>query len=322
MDARGGEIGRPRDHHRPIHHHEFVVHQTAAGAAIGGVIDQGHTGPLQDGHRIAPAERLELVVPVALVRCQTDRILFRPWSAVGVFQHHLHRQSLAMAGNQGFGHLRQRELLHRHQNLPLRLLDAGKHKGLQVVALAPLARDRAAVAAGVGVVEHQLDALGQGRVLGGRSQQLGFGAAAGQAKPQQTGPGQRCKRWAEGFDRAQKPLQPGFPQARFSALFISPGRLVVPGHLSAAQHDHKPDGANQHGAEHGGWKAKPDQHHRHDQGEGQGPCHGGKGHGDALQNHSPMALSAGLLLSSGVVRLNSRVMLRFCSPSAATASIG
>ena len=40
-----------------------------------------------------------------------------------------------------------------------------------------------------------------------------------------------------------------------------------------------------------------------------------------LQNHSPTASAAVLVLSWGVVRWNAMVISRFCSPSAATALI-
>ena len=85
-----------------------MVHQTTASTAIGGVIDKGHAGPLQDRHRVPPTEGLELLMAGALVRRQIGRMLFAPGAAVGVFQHHLHRQPLPVLSRQRFGQLRQR----------------------------------------------------------------------------------------------------------------------------------------------------------------------------------------------------------------------
>ena len=138
------------------------MHEATAGAAIGGVVDQGHAGPLQDRHSVSPTEGLELLMAGALVWGQIGRMFFAPGAAVGVFQHHLHRQPLAVLSRQRFGQLRQRQLLHRYQDFPPRRLNTGQHESLEIIALTPLTVDRAAVAAGFGVVEGQLDALGDG----------------------------------------------------------------------------------------------------------------------------------------------------------------
>ena len=53
VDAGAGEVGAAGDHDRLINDHEFVVHQSAAAAAIGGVIQQGNSGVLQQCNGIA-----------------------------------------------------------------------------------------------------------------------------------------------------------------------------------------------------------------------------------------------------------------------------
>ena len=70
-----------------------MVHQAAAAAAVGGVVDQGHPRLAQDRHRIPLAEGRQLGDTLALVRIQGRLVVnveAAPGGAVGVLQHHRH----------------------------------------------------------------------------------------------------------------------------------------------------------------------------------------------------------------------------------------
>jgi len=162
-----------------------VVHEAAAGTAVGGVIDHRYASPLQDQQRIAPAQLFELLVAFALVGHQISQVLFAPRGAVGVLEHDFHGHPLAPFGHKGFGHLRERELLHRYEDFLLGRCNRAEHKGFEVVAFSPATGDRTAVVAGAVVVEGHLDARGQQQVLCWFAEQLALDAAA----PEQEGKG-------------------------------------------------------------------------------------------------------------------------------------
>ena len=103
------------------------------------------------------------------------------------------------------------------------------------------------------------------------------------------------------------------------------------GHLRCLQHRHKPESTQHEGDAHSGSNAHPCHYQGHDQWKDHRPRKRGDGHEPAqrrwcfrirrVQNHSARASLAGLLLSSGVWRSKLSVMLRFCSPSEAVASM-
>ena len=137
------------------------MHQAAAAAAVGRVIEHRHAGPLQNGDGIPVAEGRQLLLALALMGRQISRVLLAPGGAVVVLQHHPHPHPLAVTFRQDIGHRRQGEFLHCHQDLLAGLADALEQQGLQVIPLAPLAADRAAVAAVAAMVEGHPDARWQ-----------------------------------------------------------------------------------------------------------------------------------------------------------------
>ena len=136
-----------------------MVHQAAAGAAIGGVIQQGHARALQQGDGIGPAKGLKSPQPPLRMGFKPRGVLPAPGGAVVVLQHQLHRHASAVALDQGLSNGRQGELLNRNQNFPLSACNGANQLLLQVVARALLTRERADVAAAAAMVETGRDGL-------------------------------------------------------------------------------------------------------------------------------------------------------------------
>ena len=52
MDSRAGEISAARENHPAVDHHEFVMHQSTAFAAVFRVINDRHASLLKQGYGI------------------------------------------------------------------------------------------------------------------------------------------------------------------------------------------------------------------------------------------------------------------------------
>ncbi len=176
VDSGAGGIGTARDHLRSIEHHEFVVHQATASAAVFRVVDQGDPGVQQqrygigigslrwggDAVLIAIGQLIELLPLPPLIFGQMDSQLAAPGGAVGVFQNHVDLEPALLSSDQGLGDTRQRQLLDGHQDFALCRVNR-IHQGLfEVVAVAPYPGERAAVATSIAVVEQHLNAFWQG----------------------------------------------------------------------------------------------------------------------------------------------------------------
>ena len=133
MDPRGREVGRSGEDGVAIHDDVLAVHQPAALAAIGGVIEQRHPRPMKDRDGILllalVCRELAVAVPVceghqlpfalALMGCESRIMLPAPGLAVEVLEHHLHLDAAPVLLRQGLGDSGQGELLNRHQNFGL-----------------------------------------------------------------------------------------------------------------------------------------------------------------------------------------------------------
>ena len=171
MDPGGREVGRSRDDGAAIHDHVLAVHQPAALAAIGGVIQQRHPCVLKDRDGIpllalvlgelavavAVREGHQLSFALALMGRERRIMLPTPGLAVEVLQHHLHLDAPLVLLGQGLGDGGQGELLNRHQNFGSSGADRLKDQGLEVVPCSPLAADGTAVMAVFPLVKDDLD---------------------------------------------------------------------------------------------------------------------------------------------------------------------
>ncbi len=167
VESGTGEIGAAGDHAAVIDHHEFVVHQSTAAAAVLGVIQQRHAGldEQPDGITVAGLLRsrdpiaigigqlLELVPAMPLVFGQVAGLLFAPGGAVAVLQHEFHLHTTPVSGDQLLGQAWQRQLLSGHQQAAVDSLDCIDNQLLQVITIAPLTRERGWVATALSVVE-------------------------------------------------------------------------------------------------------------------------------------------------------------------------
>ena len=123
VGAAQGPVGGAGDHGAAIHHHELVVHQAAALAAVSGVVDQGNVGLGQNGEGIAIAQFLLPQGPILVGIDKGVQVVGlglvvlielgdRPWvplghgGAVGVLDHHAHLDPSCPALRQGMGNAR------------------------------------------------------------------------------------------------------------------------------------------------------------------------------------------------------------------------
>ena len=109
-----------------INDHEFVVHQAAAAAAIGGVIQQWDARVLQqcngialmgflrcgDAITIAIGQSIQPMPALALVLREMAHLLLAPRRAVVVLQHDLHSNAALMGADESHGNAWQCQLLH------------------------------------------------------------------------------------------------------------------------------------------------------------------------------------------------------------------
>ena len=120
----------------------------------------------------------------AQVRAEVCLVLFAPGGAVAVLQHHLHPQAAPVLLHQCLGHRRQGQLLHGHPHLAPGATDRLQQHGLQIVAAALLATDRAAVVHSGPLVEGHRDPRWQRQERSSVTEHPAGHAAAGQAQAQ------------------------------------------------------------------------------------------------------------------------------------------
>ena len=133
-----------------------MVHQAAATAAIGGVIQQRDSCLLQQCDRVALMrffrggdaiaigirQSVEPLPAVALLLWQMAQLLLAPGGAVTVFQHDLDANTALLSADQRLGNPRQGEFLHCQLHALLGSINGSNQKLFQVVAVAPLSRQR------------------------------------------------------------------------------------------------------------------------------------------------------------------------------------
>ena len=126
VDAGAGEVGAAGDHDRLINDHEFVVHQSAAAAAIGGVIQQGNSSVLQqcngiaamgflrcrDAITIAIGQSIQSMPALTFSLREMAHLLLAPRRAVVVLQNDLHSNAALMGADESHGNAWQCQLLH------------------------------------------------------------------------------------------------------------------------------------------------------------------------------------------------------------------